>query len=110
MKKLFLLIIISAKLFSYSTTNIQILYGTFDYAIADDRFKYHDDKTDLYGEFSPRVSFSKIFSQDFSLFFIKEIYLAGQYNIGEDYEAYLYGIGSDLDILGFSMFGRKNYE
>ena len=94
MNKLFLLIILNASLFAFSTTNIQVLYGTFDdnsyvfdtknggkttitvehfrtfaygdvfmffdYAIADDRFKYHDDKTNLYGEFSPRLSLSKI--------------------------------------------------
>jgi nucleoside-specific outer membrane channel protein Tsx len=144
MKRLLLLIFISSNLFSFSTTNIQYLYGTFDdnsyvydtkdggkstitienytsfeygdvfmfidYAIADDRFKYHDeDKNEAYGEFSPRLSLSKLSSSDLSFSFVKDIYLAAQYNRGEDYTAYLYGIGSDLDILGFNVFGLNGY-
>lgn len=145
MKKIFLLILISVNLFSFSTTNIQILYGNFndnsyifdtknggkttitvehfrtfkygdvfmfvDYAIADNKFKYYDSKTNLYGEFSPRLSLSKIFSEDLSFWFVQDIFLAFQYNISDDdYTAYLYGLGTNLSIPYFDIFGLNAYK
>jgi len=144
-KKLTLILFTISNLFSFSTTNIQVLYGNFDdnsyvfdttnggkttltvehyrtfdygdvfmffdYGIADDEFEYHDDKTDIYGEFSPRLSLSKISSSDLSFSFVKELYLAFQYNADNSrYNAYLFGLGSDLDIYGFDVFGLNIYK
>ena len=144
MKKSLLIILFVSNLSAFSTTNVQLLYGTFndnsyvydtknggkttitlerygsyeyfdmymfaDYAIADDKFKYHDHKTDLYGEFSPRANLGKLSSTDLSFSFVKELYLAFQYNAGSDYHAYLYGFGSDLNVLGFNVFGLNVYK
>ncbi len=145
MKKLLLLTLLLSNLFAFSTTNIQLLYGTFDgnsyvydtknggkttitlehyssfeygdiygfidYAIADDKFLYHDDKTDAYGEFSPRLNLSKVTSTDLSFSFVKQLYLAFQYNSDKSrYNAYLFGLGSDLNIYGFDVFGLNVYK
>jgi len=145
MKKLFFILLTASNLFSFSTSNIQVLYGNFndnsyvydtknggkttitvehfrtfeygdvfmffDYAIADDRYKYYDDKNNLYGEFSPRFSLSKISSNDLSFSFVKDIFLAFQYNGSDDnYDAYLYGLGSNLDIVYFDVFGLNIYK
>lgn len=93
-------------------------YGDFfcfaDYAVADDRFFYGDNKTDLYFELSPRISLSKTTQTDLSFGFVKELYLAFQYNRQiykyDDYKAYLYGVGSDLSIRGFDVFGLNLYK
>ena len=77
---------------------------------ADDRFKYQDSKSDFYAEFSPRLDLSKITGTDLSFLFVKKIYLAFQYNLGEEYKAYLYGLGSSLDIPGFNVFDLNIYK
>ena len=87
------------------------LFMFTDYTIADDRFKYHDDVTDIYGELSPRLSLSKISSTDLSFLFVKDIFLAFQYNgSDDDYDAYLYGLGTNLDIPYFDTFGLNAYK
>jgi nucleoside-specific outer membrane channel protein Tsx len=144
MKQLFIITLLLSNLFAFSTTNIQLLYGTFDgnsyvydtkdggkttftiehyssyeygdiygfidYSIADDKFKYHSSKTDTYGEFSPRLNLSKITSHDLSFSFIKQLYLAYQYNASNTYNANLVGLGSDLNIYGFDIFGINVYK
>jgi nucleoside-specific outer membrane channel protein Tsx len=80
-----------------------------DYCVADDRFKYQDKKADLYGEVAPRISLSKITDSKLSFLFVEEIYLAFQFNAGDDYEAYLGGLGADLNIVGFDVFGANIY-
>lgn len=93
-------------------------YGDFfcfaDYAFADDRFFYADNTTDLYFELSPRISLSKTTQTDLSFGFVKELYLAFQYNRQiykyDDYKAYLYGIGSDLSVKGFDVFALNLYK
>lgn len=132
-------------LFGFSTSNIQLLYGTFngnsyvydtknggkttitlehfsafeygdlyaflDYAIADDKFKYHDDKTNTYGEFSPRLDLGALTSSDLSFLFVKKVFAAFQYNTDfNHYKAYLYGFGSSLDIYGFDFFNANLYR
>ncbi len=90
------------------------LFAFADYAIADDRFYYGDNKTDLYFEVSPRVSLGKTTGNDFSFGCVKDLYLAFQYNRQvykfDDYKAYLYGLGSDLDVMGFDIFGLNLYK
>jgi|LGVE01.1.fsa_nt_gb nucleoside-specific outer membrane channel protein Tsx len=144
MKKLLLLPLLLSNLVAFSTTNIQLLYGTFDgnsyvydtknggkttltiehygsfeygdiygfldYSIADNEFKYHNDKTDTYGEISPRLNLSKVTSQDLSFSIVKQIYLAYQYNASETYTANLIGLGTDLNVYGFDVFGLNIYK
>lgn len=144
MKKFLLLILLISNLFAFSTTNIQLLYGTFDgnsfvydtknggkttitlehyssfeygdiygfidHSIADDKFTYRDDKTDTYGELAPRLNLSKLTSHDLSFSFIQQLYLAYQYNASNTYSANLVGLGSDLNIYGFDVFGLNIYK
>jgi len=82
-----------------------------DYSIADDSYKYHDDKNNLYGEFSPRLSLSKLSSSDLSFLFVKDVFLAFQYNRSDDnYDAYLYGLGANLEVAYFNNFGLNVYK
>ena len=80
--------------------------------------KFHGnaaDDTTWYGEFGPRFSFGKLFGKDFSytlfkrsLFEIKDVLLATQYERGEDpdvAEAVLLGIGLDLDVREAGILG-----
>jgi len=64
-----------------------------------------------YGEFSPRLSFGKIFGQDLSFGPVKDVLLAMTYEFGEgDTEAYLIGPGFDLDVPGFDYFQLNFYQ
>jgi len=94
----------------FSSYNYGDIYGFIDHSIADDKFKFHNSKTDTYMEIAPRVNISKLTSTDLSFSFVKELYLAFQYNAGNDYNGYLFGIGSDLNLYGFDMFGINIYK
>lgn len=89
-------------------------FGFSDFAIADKRFKYDDKSVDLYFELSPRVSLTKSTKQNFSFLFVKDIFIAGQYNRQvhkfKDFHAWLYGVGSDLNVKGFDLFGLNFYK
>lgn len=71
-----------------------------------------------YGEIGPRFSFGKLFEKDLSrtlfkksLFEIKDILLATQYERGEDSdaaEAFLIGVGFDLDVREMGILGALN--
>ena len=66
--------------------------------------------TTYYGEFSPRLSFGKIFDQKLAFGPIKDVLLAMTYERGEgDNEAYLIGPGFDLNIPGFNYFTLNFY-
>ena len=144
MRITFLLFFCITSLFSFSSNNIQFLYGDFkdnsylydvkgsgkytltyehfnthsygdfflfiDYAQAKNKFKYQDKKSDLYSEIAPRFSLSKLFNYDFRNRFIADTYLATEYNHGDDYYAYLYGIGFDLNMPLFDMFSLNIYH
>ncbi|WP_372998274.1 outer membrane protein OmpK [Sulfurimonas sp.] len=144
MKKLLIFSLLLSNLVAFSTTNIQLLRGTFDgnsyvydtknggkttvtlehyssfeygdiygfidHSVADDNFKYHDDKTDTYGEFAPRLNLSKLTSHDLRFSFVKQVYLAYQYNASNTYNANLIGLGSDLSVYGFDVFGINFYK
>ena len=81
--------------------------------------KFHGtsgDDSNWYGEFGPRLSFGKIFDKDLSytlfrrsLFEIKDVLLAMQYERGEDAEvaeAALIGVGFDLDVREAGLLGQ----
>ncbi|WP_312931433.1 outer membrane protein OmpK [Pseudomonas sp.] len=64
-----------------------------------------------YGEFTPRLSFGKIFDQDLSFGPIKDVLLAMTYEFGEgDNESYLIGPGFDLAVPGFDYFQLNFYK
>jgi len=94
----------------YTSTEYGDIFGFIDYSVADDKFKYHDDKTDTYGEIHPRLNLSKITSTDLSFSIVKQVYLAYEYNAGDKYTANLIGLGSDIDVLGFDVFGLNIYR
>lgn len=81
-----------------------------DYAYANKGLQFTDKKNDLYGEISPRLSFDKMTGVSTSLGILKESYAAFQYNRGDKYHAWLYGVGADLNIPGFSIFGINLYR
>ncbi|NBA93853.1 outer membrane protein OmpK [Pseudomonas sp. R5(2019)] len=64
-----------------------------------------------YGEFSPRLSFGKIFDQKLAFGPVKDVLLAMTYESGEgDVDSYLIGPGFDLDIPGFDWFQLNFYQ
>ena len=80
--------------------------------------KFHGDAADgttWYGEFGPRLSFGKLLGKDLSyslfkrsLFEIKDVLIATQYERGEDAdvaEAVLLGVGFDLDVREAGILG-----
>ena len=89
-------------------------FGFIDITRANDRFKTVDKKSDIYFELSPRVSFSKVLAKELSFLFVKDVFLAGQYNRQvhkfDDYHAQLYGAGFDLNVKGFDVFGLNFYK
>ncbi|HAG77307.1 membrane protein [Stutzerimonas stutzeri] len=70
----------------------------------------NDDST-FYGEFSPRLSFGKIFQRDLSFGPIKDVLVAMTYEFGEgDVETYMIGPGFDLDVPGFDYVSVNVYH
>jgi len=86
------------------------LYLFVDYAYAREGFQFSNLKNDLYGEISPRVSFNKITNTPTSTGIVKEWYGAYQHNRSDEYRANLYGIGSDLNVPKFTVFGLNVYR
>lgn len=99
---------------NFTTYDYGDFYGFVDYAVADKRFKTQDKSSDIYFELSPRISFSKLSGEDLSFLFVKDIYMAGQYNRQvhkySDFKAWLYGVGADFDIKGFDVFCVNLYK
>lgn len=95
----------------YSESKVGSIYAFADYAIADDKYRYHNDKKDLYGEVAPRLSLSYLTNSSLSFLFIQDLYLVGEYNAGTlgNYRAYLYGFGASVKVYGFDNFGLNIY-
>ncbi len=113
----------------WQTSNIQLLYGngyelgdntrstlTFEHANGwkyGDNFFFldvinplkdgQDSTNDLYAEFSPRLSISKISGKDLSFAFVKDVLLAGTLEMGIYSHNYLYGVGFSLDLPKFAF-------
>ncbi len=69
------------------------------------------NKTRMYGEWSLRLSVSKLLKSDLSILLLKDMYLAGQVNRdGEGFHAELIGLGSDLNLPLFSLFSFNAYS
>jgi nucleoside-specific outer membrane channel protein Tsx len=94
----------------YRTFEYGDLFAFADYVHAPEGLRFTGKKNDLYGEFSPRFSLNKIANISNSEGFVKEWYAAFQYNGSNTYHAWLYGIGSDLNVPGFSVFGLNLYR
>lgn len=95
---------------NFTSIEYGTLYMFADYCIADDKFKYHDDKTDLYGEIAPRINLSTLSGKDLSHSIVKQLYVSFQYNAGDKYNAFLYGMGVDLEVGGFDVLGVDMYR
>jgi len=115
----------------WQTTNIQLLKG-FEYEPNNKErtlitvehangWKYGDnylffditdadtDGTDIYGEISPRLSFSKMTGKKIGYGLVKDVLLAGSVEVGKNIRRYLYGVGFDLDIPKFKFFKVNTY-
>lgn len=124
-----------AGLAQWSTTSILYQYGT-DFALGDstrslmtfehadgwtygDNFFFFDVEnperdgdrtlTNIYGEFSPRLSFGKMLGKDLSFAFVKDVLLAGTVEMGNGFHNFLYGVGFSLDLPKFSYFDLNLY-
>ena len=119
--------------FEYHTTNIQLLKG-WNYQIGPEdrsiatfehfnRWRYgdffmfadgtHYDKggTNIYAEFSPRLSLGKISGQDLSFGIIKDVLISTTEEVGKHgYNANLYGGAVDLDLPGFKVASINLYR
>jgi len=94
----------------YRTFEYGDLFAFFDYVYTDDGLRFTGKKNDLYGEISPRFSLSKLSGVSTSTGIIKDTYLSFQYNRGDEYHAWLYGAGMDLNIPFFRVFGVNIYR
>lgn len=71
--------------------------------------KFNAAETEVYSEIAPRFSLSKLSSSDISFGFFKDFYIATQLNAGDDYRAYLLGLGVDIQMPGFNYVGLNIY-
>lgn len=94
----------------YQTWNYGDLYTFVDYVNAQDGLKFSGLKNDFYGEFSPRLSINKMTNNMPSNGLFKEWYMAFQYNRGREYQGWLYGVGVNLNLPAFSVFGINLYR
>lgn len=94
----------------YRTWDYGDLFMFTDYAYAKKGLQFTNRKNALYGEISPRISLNKLTNTSTSDGIIKEWYIAGQYNRSDTYRAWLYGVGVDLNIPGFAVFGLNLYR
>lgn len=65
--------------------------------------------TMMYGEFAPRFSLGKLTGHDLSFGPVTDVLLAPAINAGDDFRAYLYGLGVDLEVPGFAYFQVNAY-
>ncbi|MDD2780434.1 outer membrane protein OmpK [Sulfuricurvum sp.] len=94
----------------YRTFDYGDLFIFADYAYTHQGLQFSNKKNDLYGELSPRLSLDKIGGFSSTVGILKESYLSFQYNRSETYHAWLYGVGCDLILPGFSVFGVNAYR
>lgn len=90
------------------------IFAFADVEVADERLM-NGNKRNLYFEVSPRINLGSITGGTLSAGPVKNLYAAFQYNrqVAEDQEdfvAYLYGIGCDLELPGFEVFGLNGYK
>ena len=69
-----------------------------------DTFQPLANGTDMYGEWHPRLSMGKIFKNETGSGFFKDVLIATELNVGNNWRAYLYGLGFDFNIPYFQFF------
>ena len=72
--------------------------------------KFNGDNSELYGEIAPRLSLSKLSNQNLDTFWSKDFYIASQLNLGDGYDAWLLGLGTDLKIPKFNFVSVNLYQ
>lgn len=88
-----------------------IFFFTDGYRFNGQRSGLHDDNTSYYGEFSPRLSASKLTGKDVSFGIVSDVLLASTYEFGEgDVNTLLLGPGFDLTLPGFDYFQLNFYK
>jgi len=86
-------------------------YGDFFMFIdAVDGKKFNNKDSDVYAEFGPRFSFSKILGEDLNFGILKDVCIATQMEKGDDYNAYLYGLGFDFTLPLLNTFSLNIYN
>lgn len=69
-----------------------------------------DNGTAIYGEWQPRISFSKLFNHKIAFGPISDVLIASEINVsGANTRAYLYGLGVNLKIPGFNFTKLNTY-
>ena len=90
-------------------------YGDF-FMFVDivDGKKFDNRDTDIYAEFAPRLSFSKLLDKDLNFSILKDISIATQmekaFDNGDHYRAYLYGLGFDFRLPLLNVFSLNIYN
>ena len=82
----------------------------FMFVDATDGTRFDGTTSSVYTEIAPRISFSKLLGKDFSTDIVQDVYIATQVNLGDDYRAYLYGLGIDLNLPFFQLFSVNIYN
>ncbi len=102
----------------YPTNSEERTTLRFDYAdswLYGDNFLFLDNRdigrksVYLYSEWHPRLSLSKLIKHKLTTGSIKDILIAGQINTGNNFSAFLYGLGTDLSIPGFKWVKLNTY-
>lgn len=120
-------------LIEFHTENVQLLRGstyelgdrartviTFEHA---NRWRYgdlfvfadltlgDDGQRSAYGEISPRLSQSRMTGQDWSFGVVSDVYLAGNFELGDEgLDRQLFGAAVDLDLPGFRFVRVHAYH
>ncbi len=69
-----------------------------------------DGKTSKYFEFAPRLSLGKLGGNALSFGPIKDMLIASNWESGEGFDNYMYGIGISLDVPGFNYVDVNLYK
>ena len=77
-----------------------IMYGT----------KLNGDTSEVYSEISPRLSLSKISGKTLQTAWASDFFIASQVNLGDGYDAWLLGLGVDLQIPNFNYLSLNLYQ
>ena len=86
-------------------------YGDF-FAFADIMYgtKLNGDTSEVYIEISPRLSLSKISGKTLQTPWASDFFIASQLNLGDGYDAWLLGLGVDLQVPKFNYFSLNLYQ
>ena len=123
----------ASELIRFHTENLQLLHG-FDYEVGDrertiitfehanaftygDMFLFtdftlgDDRQRGVYGEFSPRLSLTRMTGQNWSFGPVNDVLIAGTYEFGDEgLERFLIGGAVDLDVPGFTFLRLQAYH